>query len=79
MTDKPVSEYPLSVVGTIRNGRTYYYIQNLVTGERDAILYDDAEHVHEIVKQIHNGNSSLVPFEEGMSDYYSCSNKEESK
>lgn len=78
MTDKPVDEYPLSVVGTIRNGKTYYYIQNLVTGERDFLLYDDSAIAHEIAHYMHIGDVEFYSTKE-HEERFSFSNKEESK
>lgn len=73
MTDKPVDEYPLSVIGTIRNGRTYYYIQNMVTGERDCILYDDSAMAHDVAQLLHEGTTSMLDVNE-HGEYYSATN-----
>lgn len=64
-------EYPLTVIGTIRDGETAYYVQNLVTGERDRFIYRSCENAHEALRGLHNGRITWVNLNPGESELYS--------
>lgn len=56
------AEYPLTVVGTIRDGETRFYVMNLVTGERDSALYVDCGDAHKALALMHKGLLCMWPY-----------------